>query len=234
VSDESTPPKTPDPVAELREQLEKVRAETESERSHLKEKLGEFTGQLQVLSAAASEPLQPPAEQPTPPDIITETDKALDFHFQKRTRPLIQQQLQREAARERELLSVKREADWKKFGPQVDQLIAQNRIPVETLSTPGAYDQLLDLVKAKNIDAIVKEKVEAEVASWREAQAKAAGAGPNAAQASPSEKPKNPEELLSDEERRIAQKLGVDPKKYAETAAKVVFDGVRYRGEVAH
>lgn len=228
----------PDPLDELKKKLDAIaadnaaiKADVATTRTETVEKVGQLTGQLSMLAQAAAVP-DPKNDVPAP-DIVTDTQAALDHYFAKRAGPLLEQGNKQAADTQRELLAIKHKDEWNEYKDKVEALIATNRISTQILAQPGAYEQVLNLVKAKEIDEIVKKKVAAEVASF---QAKAAGSAPNTAgqNSAPPGAPRESVDEPSDQEKLYMKKLGVTPERWAKARKEGVFDGIRTVGETVH
>lgn len=212
----------------LKAEIAALREENSRVSRDLAEKVGQIAGQVSTLAAFGSQTVEKP-EVEEPLDVINDTQKALDQHFQKRAGPILAQQTANAVATQKELVSLKRNDDWKEFGGQVEDLIKQNRIDPSTLAVPGTYEQLLDLVKSKNVEAIAERRAQALFEAHK-AKSATAGAPSGSASAPPGASKAEPE--LTDKERFILAKLKVDPKRAIEVSKNVEYDGVRLSGEV--
>ena len=215
---------------EFAAKLAALKADNEAVRAEARlaaEKTAELRGQLSVLTSAVNEPTV--TEQA--PDIVSEPEKALEYFWNKKARPILDEKDKQGAATQKEFISVKRTDDWKDYGTEVEALIAQNRISPSMLASPGAYEGLLDFVKGRHVDEIVKKKVEAELTA---AKARAATSSPSvSAQTAPAPGAKSAPEP-TERELFIFKKLGVDPKRAIKDSENVVDDGIRLVGEVAN
>jgi hypothetical protein len=162
-----------------------------------------------------------------------EPEKALEWHLNRRTAPLIAEQQRRESLRERQLAEMKSPDDWAKYGKGVEELITKQRISADVLSQPGSFGELLQFVKSKDVDKLVEERVSVERAKWTAETAKTAGSAPSTSGVS-NQAGKNSQVDATDEEIRIWTKLGVDPKKAADIAKSTTYDGVRIHGDLVH
>jgi hypothetical protein len=221
----------PDKIADLTKQIEALRSEKTADSGRARElesKINLLTGQLSVLAAAANEPAQ---AEPAP-DPVSEPEKAFEYHFQRRTKPIIDQALAREVAREKEMIALKHPNDWKEFGAEVEQLAAS--VSKEVLAQPGSYEQLLTLVKGKHADEIASKRAAEEVAKFQADAAKAAAGSPESRSVAVAAAGGTKPEEIPEEARLIAKKLGISEKDWSEMSAATTFDGIRYRGEVVH
>lgn len=194
--------------------------------------LAGVSGKIDLLVSAATAGQGQPPLQETPPDIVNEPEKALDYFWQKKAAPVIAANTEQAAATQKDLVSLRRKEDWDEFGPKVEQLIRERGIQKATLASPGSYEQLLDLVKAQHVEQIVKKKVEAEVAAFQAKAAMASGGGQTGPTGSPAPK-KEGEANYDDRQLSILAKLGVDPKRAAEAQKNVEDRGFLLVGEVA-
>lgn len=227
-NDQKPAPETPEVVTKA--DLEALRAEQARASRELAEKVGQIGGQM--ASLGAYQPPQPFNREEEPPiDIVGDTEKALDQHFQKRAGPIIASQIQNAVTTQKELLSLKRADDWKEYGPQVEALIKENRIQDGTLSVPGTYEQLLDLVKSRHVDAIAEKKAQALFEAHKAKQA-TSGAPAGGATPPPGASKTDPE--FTEKELFVLKKLKVDPKRAAEVSKTTEYDGIRMTGEVTH
>ena len=201
--------------------LEAAKAATEAAKQ-ASEQVQFLKGQLSVLTAAAAGDQTPPAAEEAP-DLLSDTEKSLDYHVRKRTQGLVVEQLSREARREAEMLALKQPDDWKEYGAGVKEMIQANKISDEVLAQPGAYEQLLNMVKAKNIDQIVEKKI---------AQQKAAAAlsSPSGTKGAITDEAKAAK--MSDAERRVAMKMGVSEDDWMAQTKNVHVEGPWIIGEV--
>lgn len=233
MADETNTP-APDPVAERLAKLEADHAAAIKRAEDAEKAAAAAAARVDALTGHVMTSMRPtaPAPEPEPePDFSMEPQKAVEYYFQKKTAPLVAEQLRREAEREKIATVTRAGEDWKEYGNAVEDLIKQNRIAPEVLAQPGSYDQLLQFVKAKDLDNIVQRKVQAEMAAKAADQAKtAATAAPSGVNRGAEGKPA-PEP--TDAEMTIFRKLGVDPKKAVEASNNTTYDGVRIRGEVA-
>ena len=196
----------------------------------LEDKFNQLSGQISLLTEAATQTVG----GDTPPDIVSDPEKALDYHWQKRAKPILDASTQREALREKEMIALKRAEDWGEFKDHVEAFVAKNKVSVETLATPGAYAQILDLVKSQHVEEIVKKKVAKQVADFQTEAARVATEASGGGMKASADKGGKNEPDMTDEEKEMASKLGVDPKKWIETAKGTTFDGIRTRGPVVH
>lgn len=219
--------------AKLREQL----AASDTRAAETREQLARVNGQLELLTNAAladanaaNKPGKLEAQQ-----LLEDPETTLARFVDQRNAPLIRQQQELNAQNQREIAQLKNGEDWKRFGPAVDKLIADAKLDAATLAAPGSYERLLNVVKAQNLDALVKERVEKEVAEatakLQETAARSAGSGVGSAGKEPAPAEVKVEQL-DDFQKHIARKLGVSDEKYAKAATANTYDGVRYRGEV--
>lgn len=218
--------------AEKADLTEQVKAATDAATAATN-RAAELTGQLQAFGAVAAAPAPAPTAAEDPPDLINEPDKALDHYWNKRTGPIIAAQLDREVSREKRMVEVKRPDDWKKYGKFVDELVLTNKIPRETLASPGSYEQLLNLVMSQHIDEIVEERIKDKGSESAADAGKTAGAAlPGGSKASEPKAKNEPE--FTEQELSILGKLDVDPKAASEASKNVTYDGHARRGEVVH
>lgn len=226
-------------IASLEQKLETQRAQADAKAGDTAQALARLNGQLEVLTQAAiADQSQRAAEQPERVEaqaLLDDPEAVLAKFVDQRTGSLMREQLARDAATQRELAAMKHGEDWKRFGPQIDQLIKDAKLGPDTLAVPGSFERLLNVVKAQNLDTIVKERVDAKVAEVTATfQADAARTAAGSA-STPKKEPPATEvkaEELTDEQRRIAAKLGRTPEKYAAAMTKTSWDGVRTTGEV--
>lgn len=211
----------------LKEQVDAAQASAKS----AEEKAANVAGQLSAMTTQA--PAAPVGDPPEPPDLINDTEQALDYHFQKRTGPIIAAQLAREVKREEAAIGQKSPKDWEKYGPAVKELIQKNRIPNETLAAPGSYDQLLNMVKAEHIDDIVKEKIADQAAITAADESKNAGSGVSGTAKGAEAKSSTTKEF-TEAELNMLKKLDVKPEDAMAATKDVTYDGTRLRGEVVH
>lgn len=196
-----------------------------------KKRVEQLTGQLTLISEAAKEVSHTPEEAP---DLLNDTDKALDFHFRKRTQPIIDANNARAAIQEKEMSKLRHQKDWTEFGGAVEDFVAKNGIPASTLATPGAYDGILKLVKAEKIDEIVKKQVAEQVAAFQESAAKAATASSPAGLKASADQADKREPEMTEAEQAMAVKLGVSKEKWTKAGKDTTYDGLRVRGTVVH
>lgn len=210
-------------VDELTKTLETQKATMDGRMADTERQLAFAQGQLAAIGQPSADPAEEPLSSET---VLNDPQKALDDHWNKRAKPFVDASYDREAKRERSLLEVKRAADVAKFGKEVDQIASRMR--PEVLAQPGTYEGLMDLVKSKHTEEIVKEQVAAEVAKFQAEAAKSAAASTppqNTATA-----PKAEDIKFDDAQLRVLTKLGIDPKRAAEITKETSFDGVLITG----
>jgi hypothetical protein len=217
-------------AADLQTKVDDLTKTLETQKSTLDGRMADTERQLafaQGQLAAMSKPATETAEEPLSSEVVlNDPQKALDDHWTKRAKPFIDASFDREAKRERSLLEVKRSEDVKKFGKEVDQIAS--RMSPEVLAQPGTYEGLLDLIKSKHTDEIVKEQVAAEVAKYQAEAARSATAStPSPA---PPNQPKAEDIKFEDGQMHVLKKLGIDPKRAADITKDTSYDGVLITG----
>lgn len=215
--------------AELKAKIDALEAEKRTAQASFgatDSRVAALEGQISLLVNALQAPT---GAEDQPGDIVADTKGVLDAFWKQRAAPLIDASTRQAATTNKELLALKRADDWKEFGPRVEMLIKEKGISDSTLAQAGSLESLLDLVKSKHTDEIVKRKVEAEVAAF---QAKAAMASAPAQSAAAGPTGTEGEVKFSDRQTTILGKLGVDPKRAAEVMKNTTTDGFRIMGEV--
>lgn len=208
-------------IDQLNQLLTTQKAAADARAADTERQLAFLQGQL--TAAGKVETVEEPLSSET---VLNDPQKVLDDHWNKRAKPFIDASFDREAKRERSLLEVKRAADVAKFGAEVDKIAAS--MNPQVLAQPGTYDGLLDLIKSRHTDEIVKEQVQAEVAKFQ-AEAARAAASSTPAQA-PVSQPKAEDVKFDENQSRILAKLGIDPKRAAEITKDTSYDGVLISG----
>jgi len=194
------------------------------------ESVARLEGQLSILAAAATAPL-PVEQKEEMPDVVTDPEKAVNYLFEKKAGPLLKQQAEVGARTQKELVALKRAEDWREFGSAVEQMVRDNRIPVETLSQPGAYEKMLDMVRADHLDDIIKKRTEAALAQRAEAD-RAAALASVSGQAAGAPGADAGKQKFSDRQLHILAKLKVAPEDALKGLEGTTDDGIWIRGTV--
>jgi hypothetical protein len=210
-------------VDELTKTLETQKATLDTRMADTERQLAFAQGQLASLSKPVESPEDVRLDSET---VLNDPQKALDDHWNKRAKPFVDASYDREAKRERSLLEIKRAKDVEKFGKEVDQIAS--KMSPEVLAQPGTYEGLLDLIKSKHTDELVKEQVAAEVARFQAEAAKTAAA--STAAPAPASPAKAEDIKFDDAQVAVMRKMGVDPKRAAEFTKDTAFDGVLITG----
>jgi hypothetical protein len=139
--------------------------------------------------------------------------RVMEEHYQARTAPLVEASQKTLADQNREIARLNLSSQrlweggptvWDKYGKEIDEFMGQFKPEIRAQSS--AYEAAVRWVRTKHIDDELKERLQHEKEKEKVAFMEGASGGASGS------KPKKP--TLSDDEKRIAKKLGVSEEDY--------------------
>jgi len=154
--------KVPDSITMTRAEYDAIRSDGDKSKGYVVALTQQLSRLMQERDQA---PEMPPQERRAAVKQLIDEDPetALNAHFEQRIAPIVSQQRQTLASinKERAIDKIGKD-DWGKWGSKVEEFMSGMDESIK--ATPGAWEDAYDMVRIKNIDAIVEERVRAKLA----------------------------------------------------------------------
>lgn len=102
-------------------------------------------------------PYRPRQEEEEPPDLNYDPDGFMEYQFNKRLTPILQQQVEIARGQNRNFFQSKiGDEEWKKYGPEIEQFV--DNLHPQIQAHPEIYQRAYDLARSSHYDENIEEE----------------------------------------------------------------------------